>query len=67
MIMCPKDYQPSSEPKRTPGTAEGSEEDVDSALSAKGMQAADKNQQAGRMGQSPGGSEPNHTPGVAEG
>jgi len=68
--MCPKQYQTPREmvePNRTPGTAEGSEEDVASALSAKGMGAADENQQAGRMGQSLGGAEPNHTPGVAEG
>jgi hypothetical protein len=66
--MCPKDYQPSTEPKRTPGKAEGTEEDAESALRSKGMAStSDKNQEVGQRGKAPGGEEPNRTPGKAEG
>jgi hypothetical protein len=65
--MCPKDYQPSAEPNRTPDKAEGSEEAVQGALRAKGMATGDKDQQVGQSGKAPAGSEPNRTPGKAEG
>ena len=68
LAMCPKDYQPSIEPNRTPGKAEGTEEDAENALHSKGMKSGkDKNQEVGQRGKATGGAEPNRTPGKAEG
>ena len=55
------------EPKRTPGQAEGTQEDVDNALNSDRQQGRSQAEKAHRQEQEALSREPGRTPGQAEG